>query len=74
MWDKDEKEEVIVLGSLLFLGFHQEDHPRVIKYEVLVSYLWSGSAQLSRSQWLGHNWDSIFSAKGRLSRGGPSTP
>lgn len=40
MWDKDEKEEVIVLCSLLFLGFHQEDHPRIIKYEVLVSYLW----------------------------------
>lgn len=44
MWDKDEKKEVIVLCSLLFLGFHQEDHPRIIKYEVLVSYLWRGSA------------------------------
>lgn len=38
------KKEVIVLCSLLFLGFHQEDHPRIIKYEVLVSYLWRGSA------------------------------
>lgn len=35
-----KKKEVTVLCFILSLGFHQEDHPGTIKYEVLVSYLW----------------------------------